>query len=111
MLSCATAGVSPRHRARGNSPFVPGPWADRTGTPVLPRMSRAVDCDWDAPIRRVTVEEVAMTIPAGWWVVGTGVPPVARTLDGPALPVVVLLVVFAVVMALRAGWRARRDRV
>lgn len=50
-----------------------------------------------------------MTIPAGWWVVGMGVLPVARTLDGPALPVVVLLLAFAVALALRSAWRAARD--
>jgi hypothetical protein len=49
-----------------------------------------------------------MTIPAGWWIVGTGVLPVARTLDGPALPVVVLLLGVAVGLALRSGWRAAR---
>jgi len=72
-------------------------------------MMRPVDCDRDPPIRSVAVEEVAMTIPAGWWVVGTGVLPVARTLDGPALPVVVLLLGVAVALALRSGWRAARD--
>ena len=52
-----------------------------------------------------------MTIPAGWWVVGMGVLPVARTLDGPAsLPVVVLLLACAVALALRSAWRAGRDR-
>jgi hypothetical protein len=74
-------------------------------------MSPPVDCDRDPPIRRVAAEEVAMTIPAGWWIVGTGVLPVARTLDATALPVVVLLLGVAVVLALRSAWRAAREGV
>ena len=50
-----------------------------------------------------------MTIPAGWWVVGMGVLPVARTLDGPALPVVVLRARVRRRARPALGWRAARD--
>jgi hypothetical protein len=51
------------------------------------------------------------TIPAGWWLVGTGMPPVAATLVSPAWVVVAFVVAVAAALALRAACHGGRHAV
>jgi hypothetical protein len=50
------------------------------------------------------------TIPAGWWLVGSGALPVAQTLPPFPFGVVLLVVAFAAALALRAAWRAGQGK-
>ena len=50
------------------------------------------------------------TIPAGWWLVGSGTLPVPQTLPPFASSVVLLVVAFAAALALRAAWRAGQGK-
>jgi len=50
------------------------------------------------------------SIPPGWWLVGSGTLPVARTLSTSAAVVVPLVVALAAALALWSAWRAGRGR-
>jgi hypothetical protein len=50
------------------------------------------------------------TIPAGWWLVGSGMLPVAQTLTSLPALIVPLVVALAAGLALRAAWSAAQRR-
>jgi hypothetical protein len=51
------------------------------------------------------------TIPAGWWLVGSGTLPVAQTLPPLGFVVVAVVVAIATALALHSAWRvASRGR-
>jgi hypothetical protein len=50
------------------------------------------------------------TIPAGWWIVGSGIIPVAETLTSLPALIVPLVVAVAAALALRAAWTAGQGK-